>query len=176
MKGRPVSCCFTGHRPGKLPWGMREDDPRCVALKQEIHTAVCSAMEQGYTHFLCGMAQGCDLYFAEEILFQKTVDPEITLEAVIPCLTQADQWTEPERERYARILAAADLETVIQRTYSPGCMQRRNRYMVDHSAMLIAAHGGISGGARSTVLYAMKCGLEIVDIPIIEKTIITAGI
>ena len=31
-----VSCCFTGHRPGKLPWGADENDPRCHDLKQEI--------------------------------------------------------------------------------------------------------------------------------------------
>ena len=166
MKGRPVSCCFTGHRPAKLPWGMREDDPRCLALKERIHDAVTSAIEQGYTHFLCGMAQGCDLYFAEEILYQKTMDPNITLEAVIPCLTQSWDWPESEKERYARILAAADLETVIQKEYSSSCMQRRNRYMVDHTALLIAAHGGISGGTRNTVLYAMQRGLDITDIPI----------
>ena len=26
------TCCFTGHRPDKLPWGVREDDPRCTRL------------------------------------------------------------------------------------------------------------------------------------------------
>lgn len=168
MKGRPVSCCFSGHRPGKLPWGTDENDPRCIVLKERIHDAVCSAVEQGYTHFLCGMAQGCDLYFAEEILYQKTLKSDLTLEAVIPCLTQTEDWRPEERERYARILAAADMETVIQREYSPTCMQRRNRYMVDHSALLIAAHGGISGGTRNTVLYAMQRGLDIADIPIEE--------
>ena len=27
------TCCFTGHRPDKLPWGSRESDPRCLTLK-----------------------------------------------------------------------------------------------------------------------------------------------
>ena len=27
MRARPVSCCFSGHRPAKLPWGENEDDP-----------------------------------------------------------------------------------------------------------------------------------------------------
>ena len=168
MVGRPISCCFSGHRPAKLPWGANERDPRCIALKERIHDAVSDAIAQGYTNFLCGMAQGCDLYFAEEILYQKSLHTGITLEAVIPCLTQAEGWPREDRERYARILAAADLETVIQNEYSATCMQRRNRYMVDHSSLLITAHGGIPGGTRNTVLYAMQRGLDITDIPVLE--------
>ena len=26
------TCCFTGHRPDKLPWGEKESDPRCRRL------------------------------------------------------------------------------------------------------------------------------------------------
>ena len=33
---RETTCCFTGHRPGKLPWRDDETDPRCVALKESI--------------------------------------------------------------------------------------------------------------------------------------------
>ena len=36
MDDREQSCCFTGHRPMKLPWGMNEEDPRCLRLKEEL--------------------------------------------------------------------------------------------------------------------------------------------
>ena len=65
MRARPVSCCFSGHRPAKLPWGEDEDDPRCRALKARLRDALDAAYEAGYRHFICGMAQGCDLYFCE---------------------------------------------------------------------------------------------------------------
>ena len=68
MPARQESCCFTGHRPGKLPWGCHEQDPRCLHLKKRIADAVETAYEQGFRHFLCGMAQGCDLYFCECVL------------------------------------------------------------------------------------------------------------
>jgi len=51
--------------------------------------------------------------------------------------------------------------------YTPACMQRRDRYMVDHAALLIAAFDGSPGGTRYTVEYAMRRGLEIVDLPIV---------
>ena len=60
---------------------------------------------------------------------------------------------------------ACDYETLVQEQYTPDCMQRRNRYMVDHATLLIAVHDGQSGGTRRTIEYAMRRGLDIVDIP-----------
>ena len=36
MDEKLTICCFTGHRPEKLPWGTDESDPRCVKLKEEL--------------------------------------------------------------------------------------------------------------------------------------------
>ena len=166
MRGRPSSCCFTGHRPAKLPWGFDERDVRCLALKARLHAAVESAVLEGYEHFICGMAEGCDLYFCETVLDLRERYGHITLEAAIPCPSQADEWSEASRARYRALLARCDYETLVQDHYSPGCMQRRNRYMVDHASLLIAAHDGVSGGTRSTILYALRQGVPIVDIPI----------
>ena len=166
MRGRPSSCAFTGHRPAKLPWGYREEDPRCLALKRRIRDAVESAYEEGYCHFLCGMAQGCDFYFAEAVLALRALHPDVTLEAAIPCATQADRWPAADRERYVELLARCDEQHLIQQAYSPGCMQRRNQYMVDHSALLLAAFAGLPGGTMNTILYAQRSGVETVVIGI----------
>ena len=80
MRARPVSCCFSGHRPSKLPWGENEDDPRCRALKVRLRDALDAAYEAGYRHFICGMAQGCDLYFCEAVLALRERYPEVTVE------------------------------------------------------------------------------------------------
>ena len=166
MRGRPCSCAFTGHRPGKLPWGEDESDLRCIALKAKLRAAVESAIHEGMEHFICGMAEGCDLYFAETVLVLKSTYPHVTLEAAIPCPSQADGWGEAQKSRYRDILARCDYETMVQQSYTPGCMQRRNRYMVDHASLLIAVNDGACGGTRSTIEYAFKRGVNVLDIPL----------
>ena len=89
MDTRSITCCFTGHRPNKLLWGGNEADPRCLALKAELAARLEGIYESGFRHFLCGMAAGCDLYFAEAVLALRSHCPDVSLEAAIPCDTQA---------------------------------------------------------------------------------------
>ena len=169
MRARQESCCFTGHRPGELRWRYNEFDPRCLKLKRRIADAVELAYEQGFRHFLCGMAMGCDLYFCEAVLALRERHPDVTVEAAIPCPTQADAWPPAQRERYDRLVAACDFETMVSGQYTSTCMLRRDRYLVDHASLLIAAFDGTSGGTRYTVEYAMNQGLAIVDVPILAE-------
>ena len=166
MRTRAETCCFTGHRPGKLPWRYNEEDLRCVSLKARIADAVEAAYQEGFRHFLCGMALGCDLYFCECVLRLRQTHPDVTVEAAIPCPTQADAWPADQRERYRRLVKACDFETVVSQQYSASCMQRRDRYMVDHASLLIAVHDGLPGGTRRTIEYALRRGIGIVDIPV----------
>ena len=168
MPAKQESCCFTGHRPNKLPWGYREEDPRCLLLKNRIRDALEAAWEEGYRHFLCGMAMGCDLYFAEAVLDLRRRGKHLTLEAAVPCPAQADRWPSAQRLRYQKLLSQCDYVTVLSAVYTPGCMQLRDRYMVDHASLLIAAFDGSSGGTRYTVEYALRRRCGVVDLPIPE--------
>ena len=159
---RQECCCFTGHRPGKLPWRYNEWDPRCLALKDWLDQALEQAYEDGYRHFLCGMALGCDLYFCEAVLKLRQCHPEIRLEAVIPCPDQDRRWPAPQRERYRRLCAQCDLETMVQSYYDAGCMLRRDRYMVSRSARIITVFNGTPGGTMKTLGYALQQKLEVV--------------
>ena len=107
---------------------------------------------------------GCDLYFCECVLELRRTHPEVTVEAAVPCPSQADSWPPELRERYLRLLSACDYETVVSEKYTPDCMQRRDRYMVDHASLLIAVFDGTAGGTQYTLQYAMRRGLHIVDL------------
>ena len=169
---RTQTCCFTGHRPDKLPWGTREDDPRCLALKARLAGALARAYGAGFRHFVCGMARGCDLYFVEAVLALREEHPGVTLEGARPCESQADSWPEGERRRYQELLDRCDYETLVQHHYDRFCMMRRNRYMVDRSARIIAVYDGVpKGGTAQTLAYALRQGLETDILPLEEETL-----
>ena len=156
------TCCFTGHRPDKLPWGEEELDPRCMRLKQRIAQEVEEAYAGGNRHFICGMARGCDLYFAEAVLALRERYGDVKLECARPCEAQADRWPAREQERYRAILDRCNYETLVQHSYDRFCMIRRNRYMVDRSGSIIAVYNGVpKGGTYQTLLYAMQKKLAI---------------
>ncbi len=160
---RADSCCFTGHRSSRLPWGSDETDPRCLDLKERLAGALEGAYNSGCRHFICGMAQGADLYFAEAVLALRQVHPEITLEAAVPFVGQADRWPEADQLRRQRLLDQCNFETMVQHHYTAGCMARRNRYMVDRSGLLIAVYDGRpQGGTLNTLSYALRQGVKTV--------------
>lgn len=157
--GEYMLCAFTGHRPQHLPWGSREEDPRCQALKQLLDRAIGRAVELGCDRFLCGMALGCDLYFAEAVLARG-----LPLEAVLPCPGQADRWAKADRTRYETLLLRCDAIRVLEDSYTEGCMLRRNRAMVELADYLITVYDGSGGGTGSTIAYAKKRGVEIIPV------------
>lgn len=155
------TCCFTGHRPDKLPWSYDERDPRCLALKRSILRELEGLYRRGWRHFISGMALGCDLYFAEAVLELKEAYPALTLEAALPFPGQADRWPAPSRERWRAVLEACDRQTVVSGRYDRGCMLRRDRYMVSRSSALLAVFSGAPGGTKYTLDYASGQGLGI---------------
>ena len=162
MFPRETSCSFTGHRPTKLPWRGNENDPRCLELKAQIAASLEGIYESGYRHFICGMALGCDTYFAEAVLALRERCPDITLEAAIPCDTQSDKWNKKQKEIYQRILSQCDSITYVSHVYTPDCMQRRNEYMISRSSLLLACYNGSFSGTMKTLLLAGREGLQTI--------------
>ncbi|MDR3309924.1 MAG: DUF1273 domain-containing protein [Oscillospiraceae bacterium] len=161
---RPVTCCFSGYRPEKLPWTFDEDDPRCEELKRKIADVIESLYDSGVRKFVCGMARGADMYFAEAVIALRETRAGVTLEAAIPCEEQAARWSERERARYFRLLSQCDTETFVSRRYTDDCMRRRNRYMADKSSVIITVFDGKVGGTMYTRAYAARRGLEVIDL------------
>ena len=169
MADKKPACSFTGHRAAKLPWGFNEQDPRCIQLKQQIYDAIDAIYDSGIRHFICGMANGCDMYFGEAVLELKKAKKDVTLEAAVPFAGQADHWKEAEKQRWQRIYAGSDYITVVSKSYTKDCMNKRNRYMVDNCNVLLAAYNGTKGGTQNTILYGIRSKKEVIQIPIDVK-------
>ncbi|MGI6336300.1 MAG: SLOG family protein [Eubacteriales bacterium] len=163
MDERAVTCCFTGHRPEKLPFapGRNETTYRFFMSMEE---AVQRAILRGYTHFITGMAEGFDLWAADMVVRFRRAYPELTLEAAIPYPGQARSWTYDSRDYYGEILKVCDKTTYVSSSYTKDCMYKRNRYMVDHASLVITAFTGGAGGTAYTLDYAQKNGVEVINI------------
>lgn len=157
-------CCFTGHRPNKLPWGYNELDPRCKRLMQRINVEVLNLIANGVENFVTGMALGFDMLCAEVVLELQKKYTNIKLYGAIPCSNQCEKWNKSAIEKYEKIIPKLyDFRCKFVK-YNSYCMQERNIYMVDHSAYVIALFDGSNGGTKNTVKYAQSKNKEIIII------------
>ena len=151
--------------PERLPWGQNEDDARCAALKTLLRRTVREVYDRGFHTFLCGMARGCDQYFAEAVLAARADGAQnARLCALVPCPSQPDGWDAASRTRYWALLAACDQVEVLEDHYSPGCMLRRNHEMLRHAQLLISVYDGTPSGTAATVRRAEQQGIEVLPL------------
>jgi len=150
---KETTCSFTGHRI--------ISNERKFQLKQQLEETVFSLIQQGFTTFLSGGALGFDQLAAEAVLCCKESFPEIRLVMVLPCKNQDKFWSRKQQDAYRQILSGADAVIYTADTYHSGCMQQRNRYLVDASGCLLAYLTQDSGGTKNTVKYAEKTGVPV---------------
>ena len=144
MEGK--TCCVTGHRdiPAEETAHVKE------ALRREIGKAV----NDGFTVFLSGFADGVDQYFAEMILELQNKNPDLKLIAVLPYRKRKDSLC--QREHTNALLDACAEVIIIQ-----------EEYRVEHADRVIAVYDGRDkGGTVKTIRYAHQFRKELREIPI----------
>lgn len=144
------TCCVTGHR--HIPAN------KINYIKHELRREIQAAIEDGYTRFISGFADGADLLFAAIIAEEKQRNPALSLEAAIPYQGRI----RTTNKEFQRLLLVCDRVTVIRESYIPSCYMERNRYMVDYSQRVIAVYDGRkNGGTFSTMRYASAMGRDV---------------
>ena len=167
-----IVCAFTGHRPKSFPWKYDEKARDCVQLKEVLAVQIKQLAEQGVTTWLTGMAQGVDLWAAEIVLDLKKKNPALRLHCILPCEGQERKWLASEQERYRSILRQAGEVIYVNREYTSDCMLARNRYLVEHSFVLLAVYNGsCRSGTGMTVRYAQKQGREVIIIDPVSQNV-----
>ncbi len=142
------TACFTGHR--NIP---PEDLPM---VQQRLREILMESIANGYRYFGAGGALGFDTVAAMAVLDLKKVYPDIRLILVLPCRDQTRGWKESDIIKYEWIKSKADKVVYTSEHYYNGCMQKRNRHLVDHSSLCICYYTGQKGGTEYTVKYASK--------------------
>ncbi len=138
------TCAFSGHRI--LP---KNFDAK------EVEIAVKNLIDKGFDTFLVGMAIGFDT-ICFNILENLRKSNDIRLIACVPCTDQDKYFNKNQTEQYHKMLDLADEVIVLSESYFDGCMQVRNKFMVDNSSVLIAYLASGYGGTYSTVKYAIE--------------------
>ena len=120
--------------------------------------AVAYAYSKGCRKFLAGGAIGFDTAAACEVLRFKISHPDASLILVLPCENQSEKWSHSQKEMYNYILSRADEVIYVSEEYTPTCMKERNRYLAEHSDILLAyVKRGNSGSAQTLRMATGKC-------------------
>ena len=154
MKER--TCCFTGHRI--------ISDQKSEQIKMQVYKTVEMLIDKGYERFLCGGAIGFDMLAAIAVLALRQKYSHIKLCLCLPCRGQEERWNRIQKLYYKYLIEHADEAEYLNDTYVTGCMQQRNKKMVDESSVCIAYLTKTFGGTKSTVDYAIDTGVDVIYI------------
>lgn len=154
MKDR--TCCFTGHR--RLSGVDRKE------LKAKLKHTLTEVIKAGYMYFGAGGALGFDTLAALTVLELKKDYPSIKLILVLPCVNQTRGWSKKDVEVYEYIKSKCDKYVYTSQEYTDGCMQKRNRHLVDNSSLCICYLIGNTGGTAYTFRYARQKGLKVINL------------
>ena len=146
-------CAFTGHRN---LYGYDFDE-------HLLERVILNLVKNGVNRFLCGMAIGFDLKCGQIVLALKE-KYDIELVACLPCPNQSEKFSLKDKITHGEILSRSDEIVVVENEYKPGCMFKRDRYLVDNSDTLVCFLRKNSGGTYYTVNYARKANKKIIEI------------
>ena len=151
------ACCFTGHRnirPGEIK-----------QIEERVRREVLDLIEKGVNTFYVGGAMGFDTLAAEVLLdLLSKENADIRIVSALPFPDWRDGWPDGEKQRQERIIRESDEVFYAARVHSRNAYLRRDREMVDRSGVCIAYCTRASGGTAYTVRYAMKNGLQVVNV------------
>jgi uncharacterized phage-like protein YoqJ len=144
------ACSFTGHRH------IKADKQQYV--RRQLQDAVWQAIQDGFTCFVSGFAEGADLLFAAIVVDMKKKEPSIALEAAIPYRDRLDA----KDPLFNELLNQCDHIQVVCEAYSPDCFLARNKYLVEHSERVIAVFDGRRrSGTAQTIRIAKEQNREL---------------
>ena len=110
------------------------------SVKAGLEQQIIQALANGYTTFITGMAQGVDLWAGKIVADLRDNGLPIKLVAANPYPGFGKGWEPEWKSLHQEITSRADLVENVCKAYNKGCFMSRNKWMVDHSDLLIAVN------------------------------------
>lgn len=150
---RARAVAVTGHRVLELDFD-----------KRKLEYLLEKCVEKGFDTFLIGMALGFDTICFQTLEKIKKKNGNIKIIACIPCRNQSYKFNKVQKEEYDRMIGVADEKIYVSEEYTPSCMQKRNKFMVDNASIVISYKRREFGGTAKTVAHAIKNQVPIIEI------------
>ena len=131
--------------------------------KKRVREVFIKLIESGKDTFLVGMAVGFDT-LCFNILEDIKKESNIRIIACIPCETQSKNFSLEQKKEYERMLLVADEKVYVSKEYTPYCMFKRNKFMVDNSCVLVCYLRKPKGGTFNTYKYAQNVDKPIINV------------
>lgn len=144
----------TGHRPDKLgSWD--PEHPVVDRVRRALRSALATQLP---SLLVTGMALGVDQWAAQE-----AIDLGIPFVAALPCDDFEKAWPPLAQERFHALVRNAKHAIVVRPgPYHEWKLQRRNEFIVDVCATLLAVWDGSRGGTANCVEYAESVGRPVI--------------
>ena len=154
---KPSSACFTGHRV--ISANKMHD------VKAALDETIVSLVNQGVTAFFNGGAMGFDLLAAERVIaFKMLSGLPIKLILILPCEGHSEKWGKENKSRLLAVMQNAEELICLSERYYDGCMEARNRQLVEHSDVCVAYLTRECSGTSQTVRLARERGMRVVNL------------
>ena len=144
------ACCFVGHR---------QISDRKILEKTEV--VISALLQNGVTTFYTGGMGDFDNSCSSVVRSLKRLNGNIKLHLIIPYMKQElNNCKDYYEKSYDDIIYPFDLIGV----HYKGAIKKRNRWMVDNSAHIVAYVHYDYGGAYETMRYAKKKKKHVINL------------
>ena len=158
------TCCFTGHRNNMLPFCGDREKQGMKRLISSIHLNIEQAVNDGYTTFISGMANGIDLICAEivhNLISRKNLN--IDLICAIPYKNHSAELVDPVDKYIYNIILQDSNVVYVNENKTRDCYKKRNQFMIENSSLLIGVYhkSAKRTGTFQTINMAEKANLQL---------------
>jgi len=148
-------CGLIGQNFNLYPYGYDGHEPRCLKIKSLLSQQIRLLYDGGVTDFIIGCSTAVEIWAAEEIIRMMRHDSTIKLHCVKSNDNQKLFFSKQLTDKYNIILQQCTDSTTIEAPDSEQYKEHANKYLVNHSDVLLIIYDSYRGG-QSTMLHIIE--------------------